>query len=173
MTCYVEYSERVEKEANTVFPFSLEETAAQVMEAVLESEQCPYDAVVNVLLTDNAQIREYNRQYRETDRETDVLSFPNLEYGKPADFGFAEEEQADCFDPDSGELLLGDIILSADHVVAQAQEYGHSLLREFAFLTAHSMFHLCGYDHMTPEEAAVMERKQEEVLEQLHITRDL
>ena len=114
MTCYVEYSERVEKEATTVYPFSLEETAAQVMEAVLESEQCPYDAVVNVLLTDNAQIREYNRQYRETDRETDVLSFPNLEYGKPADFGFAEEEQADCFDPDSGELLLGDIVLSLE-----------------------------------------------------------
>ncbi len=172
MTCYVEYSERVEKEATTVYPFSLEETAAQVMEAVLESEQCPYDAVVNVLVTDNAQIREYNRQYRETDRETDVLSFPNLEYGKPADFGFAEEEQADCFDPDSGELLLGDIVLSLEKVREQALRYGHSEKREFAFLIAHSMLHLCGYDHMEETEAAVMDKKQEKILESLGITRD-
>ncbi len=77
----------------------------------------------------------------------------------------------DCFDPDSGELLLGDIILSVDRIREQAKEYGHSLLREFAFLTAHSMFHLCGYDHMAQEEAALMEKKQEDVLQRLNITR--
>ena len=102
-----------------------------------------------------------------------MLSFPNIPFVKAGDFTIVEEDEAAYFDPDSGELVLGDIILSADHVAAQAQEYGHSLLREFAFLTAHSMFHLCGYDHMTPQEAAIMERKQEEVLEQLKITRDL
>ncbi len=78
----------------------------------------------------------------------------------------------DCFDPDSGELILGDIIISVEKVEEQAQEYGHSELREFAFLVAHSMFHLCGYDHMEANEAAVMEQKQEAVLTQLGITRE-
>ena len=84
----------------------------------------------------------------------------------------AEEGEADYFDPESGELLLGDIIISADKVKEQAQKYGHSEKREFAFLTAHSMLHLCGYDHMAEEEAKLMEQKQEEVLTVLGITRD-
>ena len=79
---------------------------------------------------------------------------------------------ADCFDPDSGQLLLGQIILSADRVVQQAAAYGHSVRREFAFLVAHSMLHLCGYDHETAGEAAVMEEKQERILASLGITRD-
>ncbi len=163
----------VENEVDLTFPFEMQKIVDQIMETVLEMENCPYETTVNLLLTDREGIREYNRNYRELDRETDVLSFPNIPFDMAGNFVVVEEDEAAYFDPDSGELLLGDIILSADHVVAQAQEYGHSLLREFAFLTAHSMFHLCGYDHMTPEEAAVMERKQEEVLEQLHITRDL
>ena len=101
-----------------------------------------------------------------------MLSFPNLDFETPADFSHLEEHEADYFDPESGELLLGDIILSADKVKEQAESYGHSELREFAFLIAHSMLHLCGYDHMEPEEAQVMEAKQEEVLAGLHITRE-
>lgn len=163
----------VENETDVSFPFTMQEILEQIMETVLETENCPYETTVNLLLTDRNGIREYNREYRDLDKETDVLSFPNIPFIKAGDFTVVEEDEAAYFDPDSGELVLGDIILSADHVAAQAQEYGHSLLREFAFLTAHSMFHLCGYDHMTPEEAAAMERKQEEVLEQLHITRDL
>jgi probable rRNA maturation factor len=69
-------------------------------------------------------------------------------------------------------IVLGDIIISAEKVLAQAEEYGHSSKREFAFLVAHSMYHLCGYDHMTPQEAAVMEKKQEDILHLLQITRD-
>lgn len=162
----------VENETNVTFPFAIQEILAQILETVLEMENCPYETTVNLLLTDRKGIRAYNRDYRDLDKETDVLSFPNIPFAKAGDFRIVEEDEASYFDPDSGELVLGDIILSADHVVAQAQAYGHSLLREFAFLTAHSMFHLCGYDHMTPQEAAVMERKQEEVLKQLHITRD-
>ena len=82
-----------------------------------------------------------------------------------------EEREAACFDPDSGELVLGDIILNVSRVKEQAVEYGHSELREFAFLLAHSLFHLCGYDHMEPDEAAFMEEKQEAVLQSLQITR--
>lgn len=163
----------VENETDVSFPFTMQEILEQIMETVLETENCPYETTVNLLLTDRNGIREYNREYRDLDKETDVLSFPNIPFIKAGDFTVVEEDEAAYFDPDSGELVLGDIILSADHVAAQAQEYGHSLLREFAFLIAHSMFHLCGYDHMTPQEAAIMERKQEEVLEQLKITRDL
>ena len=163
----------VENETDVSFPLTMQEILEQIMETVLETENCPYETTVNLLLTDRNGIREYNREYRDLDKETDVLSFPNIPFIKAGDFTVVEEDEAAYFDPDSGELVLGDIILSADHVAAQAQEYGHSLLREFAFLTAHSMFHLCGYDHMTPQEATIMERKQEEVLEQLKITRDL
>ena len=83
-----------------------------------------------------------------------------------------EDAQADSFDPESGELLLGDIILSVDKILGQAENYGHSTKREFAFLVAHSMLHLCGYDHINKEEAEVMEEKQEKILSALGITRE-
>lgn len=162
----------VENETGVEFPFQTEEIVNLVMEEVLDSENCPYEASVNVLLTDNEGIREFNREHRGIDAPTDVLSFPNIEYEEPADFDHVEEEAADCFDPDSGELLLGDIIISVEKVAEQAESYGHSTKREFAFLVAHSMLHLCGYDHMEEDEAAVMEAKQRKVLENLKITRD-
>lgn len=162
----------VENETEKEFDFDIKELADSVIEAVLEKESCPYEAQINLLLTDNEGIRTYNAQFRQIDRETDVLSFPNVDYEKPADFEGLEEYEADYFDPESGELLLGDIIISVDRVSEQAESYGHSEKREFAFLVAHSMLHLCGYDHMEPEEAAVMEAKQEEVLVSLGITRE-
>lgn len=162
----------VENETEETLDFDVQKLVEQVAVQVLEQEGCPYEAQVNVLLTDNDGIREYNRNYRQTDRPTDVLSFPNVEYGAPADFSEAEDPMADCFDPDSGELILGDIILSLDKVREQAAEYGHSRRREFAFLVAHSMLHLCGYDHMEEAQAAVMEARQALALEALHITRE-
>lgn len=162
----------VENETEITFPFAEKEILDKVADAVLLQEGCPYEAQVNLLITDNEGIRTYNASYRQIDRATDVLSFPNLDFETPADFSHLEEHEADYFDPESGELLLGDIILSADKVKEQAESYGHSELREFAFLIAHSMLHLCGYDHMEPEEAKVMEAKQEEVLAGLHITRE-
>lgn len=162
----------VENTTEKSLPFSAEEILSDVVETVLSAENCPYEASVNLLLTDGSGIREYNKNFRSTDAETDVLSFPNLDFTEPGDFSGAETVFADCFDPDSGELLLGDIVLNLDRAEAQAEEYGHSVLREFAFLLAHSLFHLCGYDHMEAEEARVMEEKQEEALQKLGITRD-
>lgn len=127
---------------------------------------------MNVVLTDNEGIREMNRECRKIDRETDVLSFPNVDFEREGVFEIDEDREADYFDPDSGELILGDIMISVDKVKEQAENYGHSLRREFAFLVAHSMLHLCGYDHMEEEEAKVMEAKQRDVLEGLGITRD-
>ena len=161
-----------ENETEILLPLDVDGTAREVAEAVLKEEGCPYETSVNLLLTDNEGIREYNRKYREIDRETDVLSFPNAEYPRPSDFSGLEEQSADYFDPDSGELLLGDIMISAEKVKEQARLYNHSEKREFAFLVAHSMLHLCGYDHMEKEEAAVMEQKQEEILKSLGITRE-
>lgn len=116
------------------------------------------------------EIREMNREFRDIDRATDVLSFPMIAYESPADFAFLEEDES-CFDPDTGELMLGNIVISKQKVVEQAEEYGHTVEREYAFLIAHSMLHLLGYDHMEEEERAVMEKKQREILDGLGITR--
>ena len=145
--------------------------AQDVVSCALDYMDCPYEAQVSILITDDDEIHRINLEQRQIDRPTDVLSFPMVNYETPGDFSFLEEDSEDCFDPDSGELLLGDIVISADKVAAQAEEYGHSRRREYAFLIAHSMLHLMGYDHMTPEDAAEMERLQEEILQQLGISR--
>ncbi len=162
----------VENETSVTFDFDIEEVVIAVVTQALDSENCPYEAQVNVLLTDNEGIRQFNMEHRGIDRETDVLSFPNLDFQTPGFYEIDEEMEAYYFDPESGELILGDIIVSVDKVKEQAESFGHSEKREFAFLIAHSMLHLAGYDHMEPEEAAVMEKKQEMILNQLGITRD-
>lgn len=162
----------VENETEVTFPFSVEEVVESVALQALDTENCPYEVQINVLLTDNEGIHAFNKEYRDIDRETDVLSFPNLDFEEEGVFEIAEENEADYFDPETGELILGDIIISVDKVKEQSESYGHSLKREFAFLVAHSMLHLCGYDHMEEAEAAVMERKQEAILQALNITRE-
>lgn len=161
----------VENETDVVFNFDIEKLIEAVALAALEAETCPYEVEVNVLLTDNEGIRMFNAEHRGMDKETDVLSFPNVEFETPSDFSHVEDEHADCFHPDSGELILGDIILSVDKIAEQAASYGHEIKREAAFLIAHSMFHLCGYDHMEETEARVMEEKQERLLKEMGITR--
>ncbi len=161
----------VENETNQELPFDVEDILNKVIERALDQEECPYEVNVAVLLTDNEGIHAMNKEYRDIDRPTDVLSFPNVDYEVPADFSGIEDYVEDYFDPESGELCLGDIVISIDKVYEQAKEYGHAPLREFAFLVAHSMLHLLGYDHMEPDEAKVMETKQEEILTSLGITR--
>lgn len=162
----------IENETDRQLPFSVEETVKLVCEAALEEEGCPYEVQVNVVLTDNEGIREVNRETRGIDSPTDVLSFPNVNFESGGVFEIDEKSEADYFDPDTGELILGDIMISLDKVKEQAENYGHSLRREFAFLVAHSMLHLCGYDHMEEPEAKEMESRQERILEGLGITRD-
>jgi probable rRNA maturation factor len=89
----------------------------------------------------------------------------------PGDFDKLEETCEDCFHPETGELILGDIVISVERAIKQAEEYGHSVIREFAFLTAHSMLHLMGYDHMEEDERGIMEAKQDEIMEILQISR--
>ena len=94
-----------------------------------------------------------------------------VDYDFPSDFSYVEENQESYINPETDELLLGDIMISVDKVYEQANEYGHSREREFAFLIAHSMLHLLGYDHIDEEERKVMEEKQEAILDALGITR--
>ena len=159
----------IETEGKTDFDFDIEEIANLVVNAALDYVQCPYEAEISLLITHDEEIREMNREHREIDRATDVLSFPMLEFETPGDFSAISEETSDAFDPESGELMLGDIVISADRVAAQAEEYGHSPKREYAFLIAHSMLHLCGYDHMEEDEREVMEQKQREIMEKINI----
>lgn len=138
----------------------------KVILAALDEEKCPYESQVYVLLTDNEQIREINLEHRGIDSPTDVLSFPLCHFPRPGDFSRLEEEEADAFHPDTGELILGDIIVSVDKIKEQAKEYGHSPTRELAFLTAHSMLHLMGYDHMEEDDRLDMEARQRIILDE-------
>ncbi len=159
-----------EEEGDLKLPLECQKLAKEVAEAVLSYIGCPYEAEANLLLTTDEEIREMNREFRGIDRATDVLSFPMVEYEKPGDFSFLEE-RPDCFHPETGELMLGDIVISKEKVLSQAEEFGHMPKREFAFLIAHSMLHLSGYDHMEEDERIRMEEMQEKVLEKLNILR--
>ena len=101
----------IEEEGGVTLPFDTEETARLVVEAALELEKCPYEAEVNLLLTTDEEIHKMNLEFRQIDRPTDVLSFPMAEYDAPADFSCIDEESDDLFDPESGELMLGDIVI--------------------------------------------------------------
>ena len=161
-----------ENESSTELDLDLYEIAQDVVSCALDYMECPYEAQVSILITDNDEIHRINLEQRGIDRPTDVLSFPMLSYKKAGDFAFLDEESDDDFNPDTGEAMLGDIIISVEKVQEQAKAYGHSEKREFAFLIVHSMLHLFGYDHMTPEDAAIMEPKQREILEAMNISRE-
>ena len=161
-----------EEEAVFDADFNVREIAEAVVEQVADMEEIPYEFDVYVTMVDNDAIQEINREHRGIDLPTDVLSFPNLDFEAPGDFGLIEENEAQYFDPETGLLILGDIVISVDKVKEQAMEYGHSIKREFAFLVAHSMLHLCGYDHMEQAEREEMEARQRQALEALGITRE-
>ena len=161
----------IEEEGEIRLPFDIKETAESVVSAALEVEQCPYEAEVNLLLTTDEEIHRMNLEYRQIDRPTDVLSFPMIEYGRPGDFSGIDEERDDIFNPESGELLLGDIVISKNKVLSQAEQYGHEPKREYAFLIAHSMLHLFGYDHMEEEERHIMEERQRIIMQKVNILR--
>lgn len=130
----------------------------------LDFEKVPYECEISVTIVDDERIHEINKEFREIDRSTDVLSFPLNEFEKAADWQNFDEDKA-SFNYDTGELMLGDIILSAEHIIKQANEYGHTRKRELAFLVIHSILHLLGYDHMTKEDEEKMFSKQRQILD--------
>lgn len=161
----------IERESEIPLPFSEKEVAEAVISETLDYEECPYEVQVNIILTSNDEIRQINLEQRGIDAPTDVLSFPMIEYAYPSDFTVLEADDMNNFDPDTGELILGDIVISVDKVIEQAEKYAHGVKREYAFLIAHSMLHLFGYDHMDEVERENMELRQDEILNRLNITR--
>lgn len=146
----------------------IEEIIKTVIDASLAYENCDFDAEVSVTIVNNEAIREINRETRDIDRPTDVLSFPMLYFDENGDIIDSD------YDMDGDVLVLGDIVISAERAKEQAEEFGHSYKREIAFLTVHSMLHLLGYDHVDdPEGEKIMFRKQEEILDKLGITREV
>ncbi len=141
-----------------------EAIAKDIASYTAERFKIPYECQLSFTFTDDKGIAEINKEFRNIDSATDVLSFPMLEPSEPGDITGITEDDPDYFDPDTGELLLGDIVISVERAYAQASEYGHSIKREIAFLTAHSMLHLLGYDHMTDDERVIMEDLQEAIL---------
>lgn len=166
----------IENEKNSSFDFDYEAVIKRVIGESVSYVDCPFEVNVEVTITGNEEIQAINKEQRDKDSATDVLSFPMIDYEQAGNFDFLENESEDFaydyFEPDTGELMLGDIVISAEKVYSQAAEYGHSVKRELAFLVAHSMLHLFGYDHMEEEERAAMEAMQREILERLGITRD-
>ena len=156
MKIFIDYNNEQDK---LTPPEDFEKLVEDCARAALEEEDIGDDAEVSVTLVDNARIRGMNAEFREIDRETDVLSFP------------LGDENGFEVDPDTDAILLGDIVISLEKAQSQAEEYGHSFKREVAFLITHSLFHLLGYDHMTEDEEKEMFAKQEKVLQQLGITR--
>ena len=140
-----------------------EKLIKEVVSRVLEEEKVLPEVDVYITLTNNEEIHKINKEYRDVDRPTDVLSFPMYETDEIA--GLKNDTD------DEIEKILGDIIVSIEKVREQAEEYGHSFERELAYLVTHGMLHLLGYDHMIEEEKAVMRKREEEILETLNITR--
>jgi probable rRNA maturation factor len=141
----------------------------QVVRACAAEEKMPYEFEVSLTVVDEEGICEINRDYREIDKVTDVLSFPQIEFGEA--FTWDKLEKVGYENPDTGCIVLGDIVLCSAVARKQALSYGHSLEREVCFLVAHSMFHLLGYDHETEEEERVMIQKQEKILQGLNMRR--
>ena len=146
----------LEEEVEVDFTFDYKQIAEKVVNYCIEREKFPYEAEVNLTLTDNEGIHIINKEYREIDRPTDVLSFP-----------LGENGEYDV-NPETGAKMLGDVVISVDRALSQAELYGHGIEREIAYLTVHSVLHLLGYDHVNGGlEKTVMREKEEVVLEAL------
>ncbi len=133
----------------------------------MKKEGFPYPCEASVTLTDNESIKELNREHRGIDKATDVLSFPSIEYknGEP-------QIQPGDMDPDSGQIFLGDIIISVEKAFEQAQSFAHSVERELTFLAVHGILHLLGYDHETENEEKLMFSLQEDILNEMGLFRE-
>lgn len=137
-----------------------EKIIKQVLEQCYKVEQINAEYLyVNIILTNPENIRSFNKQYRNIDSETDVLSFPMFEKQELVNF------------KSEGQEVLGDIIISIERVQKQAEEYGHSFQRELAYMVVHGFYHIIGYDHMNDEDKKIMRAKEENILGALEIGR--
>lgn len=161
----------VEDEVKSEWPFNVDKQVKKVVTKTLEFMEFEFDVELSVMIVPEDIIRQINLETRNVDSVTDVLSFPMISYIKPLDPSEELNENSSAFNPDTGELVLGDIVLCDARIRQQSIEFGHSLEREFSFLIVHSILHLMGYDHIEDEEREIMEQKQNEIMEYLKIKR--
>ena len=154
----------VENQSHVRFDFHYKESVRRAVQFVMEYKNIPEELEVNVLIVTPEKMQDINRDVRGMDSVTDVLSFPYFEYDTP---GVFDREKKDWSDED----ILGDIVICAEKVISQAQEYGHSQKREMIFLTVHSMLHLVGYDHIDDADRELMEAEQKVIMDRLGVSR--
>ncbi|KAJ53864.1 putative rRNA maturation factor [Clostridium tetanomorphum] len=150
----------------------LKSTIEQIVHYALKDEKVEIEYEVSIIFVDNETIKQINRDSREIDKVTDVLSFPMLDYPKGKvykDVYYNYEFKSE--DLDGNNLVLGDIVLSLEKAKEQSEDFGHSFLREACYLTIHSVLHLLGYDHMEEEEKLLMRKREEDILEKFNIGR--
>ena len=145
---------------------NIQKLIERAIKLCVEKEGFPFPCEASVTLVDSEDIQDLNREHRGIDKPTDVLSFPSIEYinGEP-------QIQPGDTDPDSGQVFLGDIIISVERAFEQSQDYGHSVERELSFLAVHGILHLLGYDHETEDDEKLMFSLQEEVLNEMELFR--
>ncbi len=160
----------IENTTNDLIFEDYEKTIKEIVDLSIKTENFMENVEISVTMVDNKEIHRINKEFRNIDAPTDVLSFPLLEFENGV---LIEQTAKENINIDTNEIVMGDIIISIERAKEQAEEYGHSLKREIAFLTAHSMYHLMGYDHMVEEEEKIMNAKQEVVLEKAGITREV
>lgn len=150
----------IENHTNQILSDKHKTTISDVIKSALEVENIHSKPEIGVHIVDNEEIKNLNKKFRSVGKETDVLSFPIIEFDdRPKDILIKKN------------ILLGDIVISLPKVFAQAKEYGHTVEREIGFLTAHGILHLLGYDHMNPEDEKIMFNKQEFILAKVGLKR--
>ena len=152
-------------------PSGAEALLLRVAQCCVDAEGITLPCAASLRFTDDGTIHQINRQYRQVDRATDVLSFPSADFSPSRTAGQAPALLRREWDAELRACMLGDIVISLDHVRAQAHEYGHSFQRELAYLTAHALFHLMGYDHMEDKDKEKMRIMEEKALNAAGITR--
>ncbi|MBZ9636091.1 rRNA maturation RNase YbeY [Clostridium sp. FP1] len=160
------------RQNNIVVTQELEIVIKDVIEYTLKEEKLFIDNEVSVILIDNEEIKKINSKNRGIDKITDVLSFPMLDY--PQNKVFKDvyiDYKFDQSDLNDERLVIGDVALSLEKAKEQSEEFGHSFIRECAYLTVHSILHLLGYDHMEEDEKNIMRKREEEILSNFKISR--
>ncbi|SMC18922.1 probable rRNA maturation factor [Clostridium acidisoli DSM 12555] len=149
-----------------------EDVISKLIDYALKEEGVNIEYEISVILIDNAEIRKINKENRDIDSVTDVLSFPMLEYPEKKFYKdvYTDTKFSDAY-LDDGKLVLGDIALSLETAKEQSDEFGHSFIRECAYLVIHSVLHLLGYDHMEIEDKLIMRKREEEILNKFNINR--
>lgn len=161
--------------STSLFKFNLKKISLEILDYILKDEKIKTPCNISLTIVDNKTIKKINKQERNINKITDVLSFPLIDYNivKNIDKYIYKHinKYIDFYDYDKNCISLGDIVISCDKIISQSEKYNHSKKREFSFLVAHSIYHLLGYDHMNKKDENIMFEKQKKCLDNLGICR--